>query len=207
MNVEKLTAAQVQAMLARELTRGMSSQTVVHLRAILRRAMNRALRFGMVSRNVVALTDPPKVEEDDPRVLDVVQAQAFLEAARNDRLRGLTLALLTGLRQGELLGLRWQDVDLDGAQLHVSHSLQRHGGRRQLVPPKTGGSMRTVVIPALAVEALREHRACQVEERLFAGPQWEERGVVFATRRGTPLEPGNVVRSFKRVLRAADLPT
>jgi integrase len=66
--------------------------------------------------------------------------------------------------------------------------------------------MRTVVIPALAVEALREHRACQVEERLFAGPQWEEWGVVFATRRGTPLEPGNVVRSFKRVLRAANLP-
>src|SRR2546423_138417 len=128
--LDQLKAEDVQRMLDRKLAAGMSPQTVVHLRAILRRALNRAMRYGYLVRNVAALAEPPKVERREMQVLDPDQARAFLKAANTDPLRALyTLALFTGLRQGELLGLRWTDVDLEQAQLRGSHSLQRHGGK------------------------------------------------------------------------------
>ena len=139
--LERLTAAQVQGVLDRKVRSGMAPQSVVHLRAILRRALNRAMRFGLIGRNVVTLTEPPKVERHEFRVMDEVQARAFLQSAGEDHLQALySLALLTGLRQGELLGLTWADVDLDRGQLRVNHSLQRQAGELRLVPPKTSRS-------------------------------------------------------------------
>jgi integrase len=139
--------------------------------------------------------------------LDPDQARAFPKAANADSVRALyTLALFTGLRQGELLGLRWTDVDLEEAQLRVSHSLQRHGGKLRLVAPKTATSRRSVFIPTVAVIALREHRVHHLQARLLAGASWQETGLIFTTRRGTGIEAGNLVRSFKRTLRRAELP-
>jgi integrase len=205
--LERLTAAQVQGVLDRKVRSGMAPQSVVHLRAILRRALNRAMRFGLIGRNVVTLTEPPKVERHEFRVMDETQARAFLQSVAEDRLQALySLALLTGLRQGELLGLTWADVDLDCGQLRVNHSLQRQAGELRLVPPKTSRSRRVVSVPAVAVGSLREHRVRQLEDRLAAGADWRDANLVFATRKGGPLEPGNVVRSFKRALKRAALP-
>jgi integrase len=205
--LDQLKAEDVQRMLDRKLATGMSPQTVVHLRAILRRALNRAMRYGYLARNVAALAEPPKVERREMHVLDPDQARAFLKAANADPFRALyTLALFTGLRQGELLGLRWTDVDLEEAQLRMSHSLQRHGGKLRLVAPKTATSRRSVSIPTVAVIALREHRVHQLQARLLAGASWQETGLIFTTGRGTGIEAGNVVRSFKRTLRRAELP-
>lgn len=141
------------------------------------------------------------------QVLDPDQGRAFLKAANTDPLRALyTLALFTGLRQGELLGLRWTDVDVEQAQLRVSHSLQRHGGKLRLVAPKTATSRRSLSIPAVAVSALRQHRVHQLQARPLAGASWQETGLIFTTGRGTGIEAGIVVRSFKRTLRGAELP-
>ncbi len=134
------------------------------------------------------------------------EARAFLGAARGDDLEALyRLALSTGLRQGELLGLKWEDLNIDGAELRVNHALQRFGGALHLVPPKTVRSRRSVPIPALAVETLRTHRARQRDARLLAGARWHETGLVFATKWGTPIEPTNATRSFKRLLARAGL--
>jgi integrase len=115
------------------------------------------------------------------------------------------VALFSGLRQGELLGLRWDGVDLEGAALHVNQALQRVNGQLLLVPPKTARSRRSVSLPPMVVEALRHHKAGQREERLLAGPEWKETALVFTTRGGSPIEPRNATRSFKRVLARAGI--
>jgi integrase len=96
---------------------------------------------------------------------------------RADRLHAVyVLALAAGLRRGELLGLRWTDVDLDGGELHVRQAVQRVGGELRFTEPKTRHSRRTIPLPALAVDALQQHNARQAADRLAAGPGWRELG-------------------------------
>jgi len=111
-----------------------------------------------------------------------------------------------GLRQGEALGLRWEDVDLDRRLLRVSFALQRVDGELILVEPKTARSRRTMRLPAAVAAILREHRTRQVQERLLAGSGWRERGLVFTTRSGGPLDGSAVTKDFQRCLAAAGLP-
>jgi integrase len=105
------------------------------------------------------------------------------------------LALTTGLRRGELLGLHWEDIDLESRQLHVRRALQRVGGSLRFVEPKTEASLRTV-LPRLAVRYLREHRKRQNTERLTRGEAWRDHGLVFASTVGTPIEPPNINRRW-----------
>ena len=129
-----------------------------------------------------------------------------MAAAAAHRLSALyVLALYLGLRRGELLGLRWQDVDLDEAKLEVVHNLQRVSGALRLVPPKTEDSARTVPLPRVCVEALRAHRQRQAADRAQAWPDWEDHGLVFPSRRGTPMEPDNLRRSWGLIRQAAGL--
>jgi integrase len=109
------------------------------------------------------------------------------------------------LRRGELLALQWEDVDLGSRQLHVRRALQRVGGKLQMVEPKTGSSLRTVVLPKLAVRYLREHRKRQNAERLALGDAWREHGLVFASSVGTPIEPRNVNRRWNELRAKAGL--
>jgi integrase len=132
-----------------------------------------------------------------------------------ERLEALySVALSLGLREGEALGLRWIDVDMDGRQLSIRQTLQRIGGKRfcsagtlQFVEPKTERSRRTLRMPEAVVKALRTHRARQLEERLAAGSGWIENGLVFLSTVGTPLEPRSAVLDFKRILAKAALPS
>ena len=116
------------------------------------------------------------------------------------------LALTTGLRRGELLGLRWTDVDLNSRQLHVRRALQRVGGKLRFVEPKTSTSVRVVVVPKLAVRHLAQHRARQDAERLARGSAWRDHDLVFASSRGTPIEPRNVNRRWDELRERASEP-
>jgi integrase len=115
------------------------------------------------------------------------------------------LALMTGLRRSELLALRWDDVDLGSRQLHVRRALERVGGKLQMVKPKTGSSVRTVVLPKIAARYLREHKKRQNAERLALGDAWREHGLVFASSVGTPIEPRNVNRRWDELRAKAGL--
>lgn len=206
----KLEPVQVQAMMNAKLESGLSPRTVQYLRAVLRRAIGQALKWGLVARNVVTLTDPPRVTRPEMQTLTPPQARVFLDAVRSDRLEALyAVALAMGLRQGEALGLRWQDVDLDAGVLRVRVALQRvRGDEPRLAEPKTRQSRRSLPLPPAVAAQLRAHRTRQLEERLIAGPGWEgERwDLVFCTALGRPLDARHVVYSFKRYLRRAALP-
>lgn len=139
--------------------------------------------------------------------LSPLEARAFLDAVRGDRLEALyAVAVAIGLRQGEILGLRWSDVDLDGGTIRVSQALQRVGGRMTFVEPKSLRSRRTIPMPPTVARALRAHRARQLEERLAGGPDWNAHDLVFISTTGTPLDGRNLTRRFQAVLERAGLP-
>jgi integrase len=164
--------------------------------------------LGYVSRNVAALVDPPRVTRPEIRPLTPDQARMLLAAARDHRHGALvTVALALGLRQGEALGLRWEDVDLEKGVLHVRHALQfPKGGGWMLVEPKSERSRRVIVMPEIVKSAIRAQRMGQREQRLLAGSGWRETGFIFTSRTGTPLDPWGVIKAFKRLLQAAGLP-
>src|SRR5664279_5532139 len=166
-----LSPADVQAFLNAKAASGLSPRTVAYLRGVLRGALGHAERMDLVSRNVARLAKPPRIPRRPVSPLSAEQARTFLAAIRGARLEALYLvALGVGLRQGEILGLRWPDVDLEAGTVTVRHALARIEGRLVLVEPKSATSRRTVPLPAFVRESLVAHRDHQAAEPLPLRP-------------------------------------
>jgi integrase len=202
----KLMPSDVEAMLRQKLAAGLSPRTCLHLRAVLRVALRAAERDGIVNRNVAALARPVPVPQRELQVLTPDEARTLLERVRGDRLEALYVtAMGLGLRQGEALGLRWRDVDLEAGILRVAVQLQRIGGQNVVSEPKSQKSRRTLLLPEPVLEALRQHRAQQVIEQLQARV-WLSPELVFTGIHGEPLEGTQVTKRFQVHLEAAGLP-
>ncbi|WP_322769069.1 site-specific integrase [Frankia sp. Cr1] len=185
----------------------MKPASLVKIHAVLRAALADAERMDLVSRNVAKAVRPPSLAGEESHTLTINDARRFLALAGDDRLEALfVLALMMGLRRGELLGLSWDDIDLDARTLRIRRSVQRVGGQLRLVEPKTRGSRRTAPIPAFAVDALERQRKRQADERNKAGDSWRDNGLVFASTVGTPMEPRNVTRRVQQLRGGAGLP-
>lgn len=157
---------------------------------MLRKALNQALRWGHVPRNVATLVDVPAARRKVIAPLTQAQARALLKAVKGHRLEALyRLTLSLGLRRGEAPGLRWQNVDLERKTLRVVMALQRFKGKLGLDAPKTRTSTRQLPLPDVLVAALRAHRAVQEVERVESGDEWQEHGLVFPSRMGTASAP------------------
>ena len=203
----KLRPDNLQSFLNSKLEEGLSPRTVQYIHRILHMALKQAVDWDYLPRNVAGLIKPPSARSKPVEPLTPLQAAAFLVAAKGERLEALySVAIAIGLRQGEALGLRWHDVNLEDATITVRVALQRVGGKLQLVEPKSSFSNRTIALPNFALSTLRLHRARQLQERLVAGRRWKENELVFTTAVGTPIDPRNLVRHFKRVLEKAGLP-
>lgn len=182
------------------------AQSARHHRATLRRALADAQRDGLVSRNVAALAEPPSLPSRERTVLTADQVRALIDGTRDDRLRALWILLATtGLREAEALGLLWADLDPDAATVTVRATLQRVDGEWQRRPPKTARSRRTVYLPSVTVDALREHRRAQMAEWLAAGRPGEL-GLVFITPRGRPIHGTNLSKLLYAHLDRLGLP-
>ncbi len=207
--IRDLRKAHIDRLYREKLDAGLSPSTVRRVHAVLHKALEEAVKGDLIPRNPAAHANKPKVRQEEIEPLDASQAAAFLGAARGARFEALyVLCLMCGLRQGEALALRWQDVDLEGATLRVSRQLQRvrGGGGLRFSEPKNA-SRRTMGLPQRAVSALRDHRKRQLEEKLAAGPVYEDGGLVFASGHGKPLDAQNVVnRHYKPLLERAGLP-
>ena len=173
----------------------------------MRRALGQALKWGLVARNVATLVDPPKPRRTEIHPFSAEEARRFLKAIRGHRMEALYVLCLTiGLRQGEALGLRWEDVDLDSGKIQIRHALQRISRTYQLVEPKTNRNRRTVALPETTAVALWAHHARELNTKAEAGSRWEDWGLVFTTPRGTPLNRHNVTKEFQILLENAGLP-
>jgi integrase len=183
----------------------LTPRTVQHIHATLRTALDQALRWNLVGRNVDTLVDAPRVRQTEVQPYMPEDAKKLLDALKDDRLSALYSAgLAVGLRQGEALGLRWPDVDFDSGILAVRNSLQRIDGKLQLVEVKSQ-KRRTITLPQVAIDALLKHRARQDQERQLAGTRWREGTFVFTTSIGTPLEGSTVTHRFQAALKTAGL--
>jgi integrase len=180
---------------------GLSPRTVHYTYAVLRSALAQAARGGLVHRNVAALVRPPRAARREAQALTAEEAQLLLDTARGTRYWALwVLALTLGLRRGELLGLRWADLDLDRRTVRVTRSVQRIGGRLVVEEVKSETSRRTLPLPRITLDALREHRTRQHDERAAVGDLWQDHDLVFPTSLGTSADPRNLRREFVRLL-------
>jgi integrase len=207
--LKELRKAHIDRLYREKLNSELSPSTVRRVHAVLHRALEEAVKGDLIPRNPAAHANRPKVRQDEIEPLDTSQAAAFLEAAKGDRFEALyALCLMCGLRHGEALAVRWQDIDLDGGTLRVNRQLQRvrGGGGLRFSEPKNA-SRRTVGLPQRAVSALKSHRKRQLEQKLRAGPLYQDGGLVFASGQGKPLDAQNVVnRYYKPLLKRAGLP-
>ncbi|MBV9100379.1 MAG: site-specific integrase, partial [Candidatus Dormibacteraeota bacterium] len=187
---------------------GLSPTTVRHVHEILSKALGQAARWGLITRNPAGLVQPPRRAYYEMQTLDREQTRALLEAARGDRLQALyVLAVTAGMRQGELLALRWRDVDLDMGRLRVTGTLDwPRGATPTISDPKTARSRRQIQLAASALAALRQHRSRQASERLATEGWGDPLGLVFTNELGRPVDASNLRRAFSKLLMKAGLP-
>ena len=194
--LERLNALQLERLYREKLEAGLSARRVRYIHVTIRKALKDAVRLQLLSRNVADAARPPQPVRVEIEPLTQEQMRSLLQVARGDKLEALyVLAVTTGMRQGELLGLQWRDIDLDTGTLRVNRSV--YDGT--VSPPKTASGRRTIRLSKLAVRALKKHRGVAARQRLS---EW-----VFASSTGTPLGHQNLHnRSWKPLLRHAGLP-
>lgn len=214
LRLRDLRPAHIQAAYGRALTPGgradstagaLAPRTVLKHHRLLHEALSHAVRWQLIARNPADAVTAPRPGRTEFRALSAEEAAALLEAADPTPLFSLLyLSLATGARQGELLALRWEDVDLDRGAMQIVRTARRHAGRGIVYrSPKSHRSQRPIALSPESVTILREHRGSQVEQRLLLGPAYSDSGLVFATAAGDPLDDSNVRRAFAGIARQA----
>jgi integrase len=205
--LKALTPTHVRGLYKEKLS-SLSPRTVQYIHVTLHKALKQAVSDGLIPRNATEAVKPPQVRREEIRPLTPEQVKMLLDAASGDRLEALyVLAVHTGLRQGELLGLKWDDIDLQARTLQVRRALTTAKGGPRLAAPKTKGSRRRVSLTRVAAQAFKGHLERQLEEIDRADSLWQEYGLVFASETGAPLDRRDLTsRRFKPLLERAGLP-
>ena len=208
--LKALTPAHVRGLYREKLEAGSSARTVRYIHTTLHKALKQAVMDGLIPRNATEAVKPPQPTREEIHPLTPEQAKLLLQVAHEpgDRLEALyVLAIHTGLRQGELLGLKWDDVDLDDGSLQVRRTLAITKNGFVFTSPKTSGSRRSVKLTQRATEALRSHLERQLREIDRVGSLWSENDLIFASETGEPLDRRAVTKlKFKPLLKRAGLP-
>ena len=214
MELQRLTPAQLTAFYRSLLTAGrldgrgsLSAKSVKNIHGVLHSAFKDAMRWGYVARNVADATDPPKVVTPEMRVWSPTELRSFLAHVRDDRLYAAwMLFTTTGMRRGEVAGLRWSDVDLTTGRVTPRKPRVQVNYKVHVSEPKTAKGKRSLALDPVTVAALREHRARQAEQRLAVGPRWRDSRLVFTWPDGRPIHPQRFSKWFEQHTRAAGLP-
>jgi integrase len=211
--LQRLTTARVGAFYSGLVASGgqkgrpLSPKTVRYVHTTLRRALRDAVADGLVVRNVAAQARPPRARRVEMHTWTAGEVGTFLASVREDRLYAAWLLLATlGLRRGELLGLRWADVDLTSGRIAIRHTLVMVDGKPAMAEPKSAKGRRSLTLAPQVLEAVRVHRAHQAAERLSWGADYTDSGLVVTTEDGRPLHPESLSGLFVRRARRAGLP-
>ena len=183
---------------------GLSAQTVLHHHRVLREALQQAVKWLLLARNPADAVEPPRPKRREMRALDGEATGKLLRAATETRLYvPIMIAVTTGLRRGEILGLRWEDVDFENANLAVRQSLEQTKAGLAFKQPKTAKGRRVVALPGLTIETLKQHRKQQAAERLMLGQAFEDHGLVCARADGNPWPSNSFSAAFVALAKKA----
>lgn len=203
--LDKLNADHI-VQLVNQLRENLSPLTVRHVYSVLRRALDRAVKARKIPYNPAEAVDPPKAPRTEQTPFTLAQSRAILKAVKGHRLEVLYhIALLLGLRKGEVLGLRWVDFNEAAATIKVTQQIQTVDGETRPETPKSETSRRTLPLPPLVIELLQTHWQEQQEERRRLGVEWHEHGLIFPNEHGKPMLPRNLSRHWYKVLAAAGI--
>jgi integrase len=206
--LQKLKPQNVQSLYTKLAKRRLSTKTINSVHGLLHNAFDHAVRWKLVPTNIVDVVTPPSLVEREMQPLDLDQARSLLASACGHRLEMLlVLALTTGMRRGELLALRWSDIDFKTRVLMVNHTVDyiaRYGYVE--TRPKTKKSLHKIVLPGFVVDRLKEHREQQLEHRAKVGDRWYGLNLVFCGLEGNYLNPRYLNKLFAKVLKEAGLP-
>jgi len=205
-NISKLSPIQLQAFIDNLSDQGLSSATVKKIYNIIRNSLEYAVDFELISKNPAEKIKLPKASHKEMTVWNEDEVNRFLDLAKEDPLFIVFhLALSTGMRQGEILGLRWRDVNFEKGLLRIQQTLS-HDGKSFLSGAKTKSSQRNVDITEKTLNLLGKLKRLRSKEKLRLGPAYEDNDLVACTQHGTPLNPANVRRSLSRLINNADVP-
>ena len=206
--LQKLTPQRVQSLYTGKLKEGLSPKTVQSIHGVLHKALDNAVKWNLIARNVCDVVSPPRVPQTEKQVLTVQQARILLDHVRKHRLEVLlTVALTTGMRRGEMLALRWSDINLEDGSIQVKRTVDyiTHYGYVE-TEPKTARGRRKILLSSFVVEMLNAHRLAQMEQRQQAGEKWIDKNLVFCGLLGDFFNPNYLLRVFKKILEDAGLP-
>ena len=206
--LNELQPAEIQALYNEKVNAGIGTRTVRLIHSVLHCALGHALRLGIIYRNPSDAVYKPKAQKTEMQILDENQVRSFLIAARGKRLEALyKVAITTGLRKGEILALKWSDLDWRSGQLNIQRQVQRvPGSGLVFTEPKTKAGRRMIVLGPDTVLGLKEHFKRQLAEIEFMGDKWQDYDLIFPSSIGTPLSHSNQHKKFKRLLEEANLP-
>lgn len=195
-------------------TGGLSARSVKYIHTVLHQALGQAIKNGLLIKNIADATIPPKEIKKEMRVLSIGEQEKYTSAIGSERLRALfLLAPACGARQGELLALKWDDIDFDKNTVRVDETLKRlktyksSGNKTEVVfkIPKTSTSNRIIPVPSLIMYELKEHRKRQLEEKFRIGSDYVDNNLVFCTEFGNPMDVSNMMRAYRRVLKRSGI--
>lgn len=187
--------------------KGLSGTSIQDVHKVLRNALGQAVKWGMIHKNVAVMVDRPKAKKKEIQIWTIEQANQFLQVAKKNTRYYIAflLALSTGMRQGEILGLRWKDIDFEEGVIKVVQTLD-HQGKKIHSETKSKAGQRTVAIDSWTLEALKSYKAKVAQEKLIAGSSYQDHGLVVCTALGTPVTPRNLLRAFYSAIKKANVP-
>jgi integrase len=204
--LNKLRPAQISAAYSNALTSGrrdgkggLAPTTVVYMHRLIKQALGQAVRWELLARNVADAVDPPKIERGSLTTYDMTQTVKLLVGLRGSRLRlPVLLAVMCGLRRGEIVALRWSHIDLAAGKMTVLESAEQTAAGIRYKPPKSGRG-RTVALSAMVITELRQHRLVQAEELLRLGVRQSDQTFLYTRQDGEPVQPRSLSQMWSEI--------
>lgn len=206
--LEKLNPVDINKFYGKLQDENLSSSYIHSIHSLLRSALKKAIQWQITNRNIMSGVEPPRLEKTKIQTWTIEDIQTFLDASRENVCHiGFVLAAFTGMRRGEVLGLRWGDVDLENKKLTVAQSVYWIPGEGVIFQePKTENSVRQIALSENVVKELKKRKAEQAQHKLLLGPGYKDHDLVCCWEDGSPIKPRNFLEHFERMIKAADVP-